>query len=179
MLDFNHKNIKIGFTFLLRKKKMIYIGSDHGGFELKEEIIDFVENKLKKEIKDMGIYKNEPADYPDIAQTVCAEVLKNKATGILICGTGIGISITANKIGGIRCALCSEEYSARMSRMHNDANVLALGGRTLGPELAKSIVETFLSNEFQTLPRYELRIKKISDIEKNAVNTEYPKNKKD
>ena len=145
---------------------MIYIGSDHGGFELKDEIYKYVKNVMKIDIKDMGIYDNNAADYPDIAVTVCNEVLSQKGIGILICGTGIGISMTANKIAGIRCALCSEEYSAKMARMHNDANVLALGGRTLGPELAKSIVERFLTTGYQNLERYEIRLNKISEVEK-------------
>jgi ribose 5-phosphate isomerase B len=153
---------------------MIYIGSDHGGFELKKELIEFIQDGLKFQIKDMGIFTNEAADYPDIAQTVCSEVLKNKGIGILICGTGIGISISANKIAGIRCALCSEEFSARMARLHNDANVIALGGRTLGPELAKSVVNAFLTTEFSNAERHEKRVKKISEIESQNNSSNYP-----
>jgi len=122
---------------------MIFIGSDHGGFDLKNEIINFLQNDLKIEVKDLGCYSKDSVDYPDIAKIVCDEVLKNNATGILLCGTGIGISIAANKINGIRCALCSNEYSAMMAKKHNNANVLALGGRVIGPELAKSIVKAF------------------------------------
>jgi len=142
---------------------MFFIGSDHGGFELKNEIIDFVKNELKKEIKDLGIYRSETADYPDIARLVADEVLKNKSLGIVICGTGIGISISANKIKGIRCALCSEEYSARMSRLHNNANILALGGRTTGSELAKSIVKAFLEADFSEDERHKRRVGKIEN----------------
>jgi ribose 5-phosphate isomerase B len=145
---------------------MIFIGSDHGGFELKAEIIDYVKNCLKLDIKDMGIYEKQQVDYPDIAQIVCAEVNKNNnSKGILLCGTGIGISISANKIKGIRCALCSEEYSVRMSRLHNNANVLALGGRTVGAELAKSIVKVFLETEFESGGRHENRVCKIMNLE--------------
>ena len=144
---------------------MIYIGCDHGGYDLKLEILSFIKDELKLEIKDMGCFSRDSVDYPDIARTVCDEINKNKGMGILICGTGIGISIAANKIDGIRCALCSEEYSAKMTRKHNDANVLALGGRTIGVELAKSIVETFFSTDFEG-GRHQKRVEKICGLEK-------------
>ena len=122
---------------------MIYIASDHAGFKLKE--------KLKKKIdtEDLSLDYVEGDDYPDYAKKLCKRVLKTKGTGILICGTGIGISMAANKIKGIRCALCVDEYSARMSRNHNNANVLALGGRTIGVETAKATVNTFLNEKFE------------------------------
>lgn len=145
-------------------KNKIFIGSDHGGFDLKQEIYAYIKDELQFEIQDMGCYDKKSVDYPDIASAVCKEVLKGDAFGILICGTGIGISISANKFNGIRAALCSEEYSAKMTRLHNDANVLALGGRTVGVELAKSIVKTFLSNEFEG-GRHANRIAKITEIE--------------
>ena len=145
-------------------EKKIIIGSDHGGFDLKQEIITFLQNDMKYEVQDMGCYDKNSVDYPDIAETVCNEVKKTGLYGILICGTGIGISISANKINGIRCALCSDEYSAKMTRHHNDANVLALGGRTVGPELAKSIVQTFLTNDFDG-GRHEKRVNKIKMLE--------------
>ena len=145
-------------------EKKIIIGSDHGGFDLKQEIITFLQNDMKYEVQDMGCYDKNSVDYPDIAETVCNEVKKSGLYGILICGTGIGISISANKINGIRCALCSDEYSAKMTRHHNDANVLALGGRTVGPELAKSIVQTFLTNDFDG-GRHEKRVNKIKMLE--------------
>ncbi len=143
---------------------MIFIGSDHGGFDLKNEIIDFLKNELKEEVKDLGCYSKDSVDYPDIAKNVCDEVLKNNAIGILICGTGIGISIAANKITGIRCALCGNEYSAMMAKRHNNANVLALGGRVIGPELAKNIVKTFLQSEFEG-GRHQKRIDKITILD--------------
>lgn len=144
---------------------MIYIGSDHGGFDLKLEIINYINDELKQEIKDMGCFSKDSVDYPDIAEIVCNEVVKNNGLGILICGTGIGISIAANKVDGIRCALCNFEYSAMMAKKHNNANVLALGGRTTGVELAKSIAKTFLDSKFDG-GRHEKRVEKIMDLEK-------------
>lgn len=145
---------------------MIYIGSDHGGFELKSELINYIKNELKKEIKDIGCFSKESVDYPDIAKSVADEVIKNNGTGILICGTGIGISIAANKIDGVRCALCSFEYSASMARRHNDANILALGGRTTGVELAKNIAKLFIETPFEG-GRHEKRVEKIMKLEQN------------
>ena len=144
---------------------MIFIGSDHGGFELKNELFKFIRDELKMEIEDTGIYKSASVDYPDIAETVCNKVLSGKHFGILICGTGIGISIAANKIKGIRCALCSDEYSSRMARNHNDSNALALGGRVIGAELAKSIVKTYLTSDFEG-GRHAIRVGKICSLEK-------------
>jgi ribose 5-phosphate isomerase B len=143
---------------------MIYIGSDHGGFDLKEDLVRFIRDELKLEIKDMGCYSRDSVDYPDIAQSVSREVLKGDHSGILICGTGIGISIAANKIDGIRCALCSEEYSASMAKKHNNANILAVGGRVTGPELAKSIVKAFLTSSFEG-GRHQNRVDKIMKLE--------------
>lgn len=143
---------------------MIFIGSDHGGFDLKADLIHFIQKELKLDVKDMGCYSKDSVDYPDIARTVAAEVLKGEHTGILICGTGIGISIAANKIDGIRCALCSEEYSASMAKKHNNANILAIGGRVTGPELAKSIVRTFLATAFEG-GRHQNRVDKMMKLE--------------
>lgn len=145
---------------------MVLIGTDHGGFELKEELVAYLRDELRIDLQDLGIPEKKTADYPDIARFVCERVTQENGVGILICGTGIGISISANKIPGIRCALCSEEYSARMARLHNDANVLALGGRTIGPELAKSIVKAFVETEFSQEPRHAKRVRKIAELEK-------------
>jgi len=143
----------------------ITIGSDHGGFELKAEVIKHLENK-GIEVKDGGTYTKESCDYPDIAVIVAKEVLNKKCDfGILICGTGIGISIAANKVSGIRAALCSDTFSAHASREHNDANILALGERVLGVGLALDIVDTFLAATFQG-GRHMNRVNKISEIEK-------------
>ena len=145
---------------------MIYIGSDHAGFALKNEVIKLIKDDLKIEIEDIGCYSTESVDYPDFAKDVCKKVLENNGIGILICNTGIGISITANKIKGIRCALCSEEYSATMAKKHNNANVLALGGNIIGKELAKSIITAFLNSKFEG-GRHQRRIDKITLLEKN------------
>lgn len=144
---------------------MIYIGSDHGGYGLKNEILKFIKDELKLEIEDMGCYSEESVDYPFYANEVCRKVVENNGIGILMCGTGIGISMSANKIDGIRCGLCSEEYSAKMTRKHNDANVLAMGGRTVGVEIAKSIVTTFLNTEFEG-GRHKRRVDMIMELEK-------------
>ena len=142
----------------------IGIGSDHGGFELKEVIKEYL-GKLDIEYIDYGTYSKESVDYPDYGKKLAdAVVAKEIDRGIVICGTGIGISISANKVKGIRCALCGDTYSARMSREHNDANVLALGARVLGIDLALEIVSVWLKSEFQG-GRHLIRVNKISDIE--------------
>ncbi len=144
---------------------MIIIGSDHGGYELKNHIIEHLKG-LGIEYKDSGCFSEESVDYPDIAKLVCDEVvLDNSKKGILVCGTGIGISIAANKIKGIRAALCSDEYSAKMCRRHNNANVLCLGGRVMGRELAFGIVDAYLNEEFEG-GRHASRVNKISELEK-------------
>lgn len=146
----------------------IAIGSDHGGFELKESIKEYLEEE-GIEYEDFGTYSTESVDYPDFGRKVSEAVANNEYDkGIVICGTGIGISISCNKVRGIRCALCNDTYSARMSREHNDANVLALGGRVLGRDLAVEIVKSYLGAEFQG-GRHERRVNKITDIEKNML----------
>ena len=141
----------------------IGIGSDHGGYELKESIKEYLTEEGIQFI-DYGTNSLESVDYPDYGRAVAEAVINKEVDkGILICGTGIGISITANRIKGIRCALCTDSYSAKMSRMHNNANILALGGRVLGVGLALDIVKTFLDTEFEG-GRHERRINKIDDI---------------
>ncbi|NLY45618.1 MAG: ribose 5-phosphate isomerase B [Tissierella sp.] len=141
----------------------IGIGSDHGGYELKESIKEYL-NQLGVEFVDYGTNSLESVDYPDFGKKVADAVLEKQVDrGILICGTGIGISITANRIQGIRCALCTDTFSARMSREHNNANILALGGRVVGVGLALDIVKTFLDTEFEG-GRHERRINKIDEI---------------
>ncbi|MFD3158261.1 ribose 5-phosphate isomerase B [Haloimpatiens sp. FM7330] len=143
----------------------IAIGSDHGGFNLKQDIMKHLESK-KIEVKDFGTYTNESCDYPDFAQKVAEEVAEqNFEFGILICGTGIGISISANKVPGIRAALCCDTFSAHACREHNNANILALGERVVGRGLALDIVDTFLNSEFEG-GRHAKRVNKISEIEK-------------
>ena len=144
----------------------LVIGSDHGAVELKEEIKDLLKVEFSDvEVEDMGTFGKESVDYPDIAEKVCTPVAKGEADrGIVLCGTGIGISIAANKVKGIRAALCHETYTAKMSRQHNNANVLAMGGRTTGPEIAKEIVRTWMTTEFEG-GRHERRVNKIMALE--------------
>ena len=139
---------------------MIVIGSDHGGFALKQAIIAFLEQG-GYEYQDVGTYQETAVDYPDIAKKAAEMILRGEAErGILICGTGIGISITANRYAGIRAALCHDCFSAEATRLHNDANVLAMGGRVIGPELAKKITHTFLTTPFSEDERHKRRIEK-------------------
>lgn len=143
---------------------MVAIGCDHGGYELKKEIIAHL-TKNGVEIKDFGTYDGNSVDYPDIAKLVCKSILSGECeNGILVCGTGIGISIAANKHKGIRAAVCSDEFSAKFTRLHNDANVLCLGGRVVGPGLACELVDIFLSTGFEG-GRHALRVDKITAIE--------------
>ncbi len=142
---------------------MVFIGSDHGGFERKEQIKEFLEEK-GVEFEDMGCYSTDSVDYPDIAKSVALKVASSNAKGILICGTGIGMSIAANKIKGVRCALCHDAYTAEFARRHNDANIIAFGGRTTGLEVAKQMVEIFLNTPFDG-GRHERRVKKIVELE--------------
>ncbi len=129
----------------------IAVGSDHAGYELKSVVIDYLNTKGYK-TTDCGCFSLESVDYPDYAQAVAKEILSERSeVGILICGTGIGVSIAANRFDGIRAAVCSSEELAEITRKHNDANVLSLGSRVLGDniELIKSIIEKFLSTEFE------------------------------
>ncbi|MBQ6906803.1 MAG: ribose 5-phosphate isomerase B [Clostridia bacterium] len=144
---------------------MIAIGCDHGGFELKNHIIKHLsENGI--ELKDYGTYDEVSCDYPDIAKKVCESIVSGEADkGILVCGTGIGMSIAANKIKGIRAAHVTDVYSAKMTKMHNNANIICLGGRITGFELAFMIVDTWLNTEFAG-GRHQKRIDKISELER-------------
>jgi ribose 5-phosphate isomerase B len=141
----------------------IAIGSDHAGFELKKKLIEYLsENKI--EYFDFGCYSEERVDYPDFAVKVANAVAPGTyQKGIVICGTGIGVSITANKIKGIRAALCCSEYMAEMAVKHNDANVLALGGRTTTPRRAVKILHVFLNTRFEG-GRHAIRVQKIHSL---------------
>ncbi len=142
---------------------MIAIGSDHGGFDLKQEIMEHLDERGLA-YKDYGTYSKESTDYPIYAKKVARAILSGECDrGILICGTGIGISITANKFKGIRCAVCSDCFTAQATREHNDANILAMGGRVVGPGLACKIVDTFLDTEFSNGERHIRRIKQIEE----------------
>ena len=138
----------------------IAMACDHGGFHLKEHIKKYLEDK-GIEVVDHGTYSEDSVDYPDYAAKLCEDITSGASgaqKGILICGTGIGISITANKFKGIRAALCTDCFCAEATRLHNDANVLAMGGRVVGPGLAIKIVETFLNTPFSGEERHERRI---------------------
>lgn len=142
----------------------VAIGSDHGGFELKEEIKKYFEDQ-GIEYEDFGTFSTDSVDYPDIAFLVSDSVTKGEnPLGILVCGTGIGMSIAANKVPGIRAALVSDVYSAKMAREHNDSNILVLGGRVTGKSLALYIVETFLATDFAG-GRHSGRLQKITERE--------------
>ncbi len=140
---------------------MIAIGCDHGGFALKNAIMKHLSQK-GLEYKDFGTYSEASCDYPEYGRAVAEAVAAGEyECGILICGTGIGISITANKVKGIRAAVCSDCFSAEATRSHNDANILALGARVVGEGLALKIVDTFLETPFSNDPRHIRRIEKI------------------
>jgi len=143
---------------------MIAIGSDHGGFELKQAIMKHLEQR-GMECKDFGTYTSESCDYPVYGEAVARAVASGEfERGILICGTGIGISIAANKVKGIRAANCGDCFSAEFTRRHNDANILALGARVLGEGLAIKIVDTFLDTDFEG-GRHARRVAMLADIE--------------
>ena len=127
----------------------IAIGCDHGGYLLKQDILIWLEEH-DYEFEDFGCYNTESVDYPVYAEKVARAVAAGECDrGIVICTTGIGVSMAANKVGGIRCALCGDSYSAEMTRRHNNANVLAMGAGIIGPNMAKKITETFLTTEFE------------------------------
>ena len=143
---------------------MIAVASDHAGLPLKREIIALLEER-GLEYKDFGTFTPESCDYPDFGELAARAVASGECDrGLLFCGTGIGISLAANKVHGIRCAVCYEPFTARMSRLHNDANMLALGARVLGVDLAKLIVNTWLDTEFEG-GRHQRRVDKIMAIE--------------
>jgi len=143
---------------------MIAIANDHIGLELKQAIIGLLEEK-GLDYKDFGTYTNERCNYPEYAfKAACAVSSGECEKGILICGTGVGISIAANKVKKIRCVVCSEPYSALLSRQHNDTNMLALGARVVGADLAKMIVEAWLSGEYKR-GRHVVRVAQIAEIE--------------
>ena len=155
----------------VHSQKRIAIGSDHVGYPLKEEIKTYLE-QLGYACQDFGAHSAERTDYPLFAKEVTAAVSSNQADlGILICGTGVGMAITANKVKGIRAVVCSEPYSAMLSRQHNNTNVLALGSRVIGPELARMIVKAWLEAEFEG-GRHATRVEMISEIEERREKKE-------
>jgi len=147
----------------------IAIGADHAGFRLKREIVPLLK-ELGHEVEDFGCDCEQSVDYPDYAIPVCERVVKGEADrGILICGTGIGMSIAANKVPGIRCALVHDLFSAKATREHNDSNVLALGERVVGPGLAQEIVRVWLETPFSQGERHVNRVNKVMAIEQRQA----------
>ena len=143
---------------------MIALGCDHGGYELKQEIIKYLEeNNLP--FKDFGCYDENSVDYPDVARAVGTAVAGGAyEKGVLICGTGIGISMAANKIKGVRAALCGDYFSAKYTRLHNDANIICFGGRVIGPGLACELLDVFLNTGFEG-GRHQRRVAKLMSLE--------------
>lgn len=153
----------------------VAIGSDHAGYALKEEIKRYLEASWDGdeplEVEDVGCFSENSVDYPDYALPVAQKVARGDVErGILICGTGIGMSIAANKVKGVRAALVHDLFSAEATRKHNDSNVLTMGGRIIGPDLAKAIVKTWLSTPFEG-GRHARRLDKIAEAEANASDT--------
>lgn len=143
----------------------IAIGADHGGYRLKEIVVPYIQS-LGHEIEDVGCTCEQSVDYPDYALPVCEQVVQGKVDrGILICGTGIGMSIAANKVAGIRCALVHDMFSAQATRDHNDTNVLAMGERVIGPGVAQEIIRIWLETPFSNGERHVGRLNKVKRIE--------------
>ena len=143
---------------------LIAIGSDHRGYELKQRLSGFL-SEIGHRYQDVGCFNEHPIDYPDIAATVATTVANGEVDlGVLICGTGIGMSITANKVKGIRAALCNDPLLARMARQHNDANILCLGGSTISESVALETISAFLTSEFEG-DRHSRRLNKITRLE--------------
>ena len=148
----------------LKSDMKIVLGSDHAGFELKEDLRSYLA-EMKVDALDLGTYSEDSVDYPDVAVKVAEKVARGEVErGLLICGTGIGMSIVANRFAGVRAALCHDLYTARISREHNNANILALGGRVTGKGLAREMLKVFLETEFQG-GRHEQRVNKIAALE--------------
>ena len=145
----------------------VIIGSDHGGFFLKNKIIEHLKNNY--DIEDVGCYSTDSCDYPDIAKLVCKKVTAEHALGILVCGTGIGMSIYANKINGIRASHCTDTFSARLTRQHNDSNILCLGERITGFGLALDIVDEWLNASFEG-GRHQRRVDMINMLDEGDVD---------
>ena len=144
----------------------VVVGSDHAGFELKEQIAAFA-RELGHEVLDVGTDNGtDPVDYPDYAESVCKPIMNNEAErGILICGSGVGASVAANKLPGIRAGICHDTYSAHQGVEHDDMNVLVMGGRIIGPELARELVRAYLSAQFTNEERHLRRLAKTRALE--------------
>lgn len=147
----------------------IVIGADHGGFDLKTVLIEYLK-KLGHAVRDLGTYNSEPVDYPDYARTVANALIDERGErGIIICGSGVGACVAANKFPGIRAAICHDTFSARQGVEDDNMNLLCLGARVVGPELAKEIVRTFLDASFSGAERHRRRLAKVEEIEKEFM----------
>ena len=150
---------------IIAQNETVAIGCDHGGLELKNAIKEHLEGRGIK-VVDHGIYEQKSVDYPEIALKVCGSITSGESKlGILVCGTGIGMSLAANKVKGIRAAACSETFSAKYTRLHNDSQILCLGGRVVGVGLALEMVDLFVDTEFEG-GRHQRRVDAVMDIEK-------------
>lgn len=139
----------------------LYIGADHVGYEMKKSLKEYLEKK-GHDVIDLGTFSTDSVDYPDIAREVCEKVIENPgAFGVLICGTGIGMQMAANRLPGIRATVAMDEKMAEMSRKHNDANVITVGGRMTTLEMAEKIIDKFLATEFENEERHVRRVKKM------------------
>jgi ribose 5-phosphate isomerase B len=147
----------------------VAVGSDHGGFQLKKILVSFLKEK-DQEVLDVGVYSSEASDYPDAARAVSEAILRGDAErGILVCGSGVGASVASNKFPGIRASLCHDTFSAHQGVEDDDMNVICLGERVIGAELAKEIVMTFLSARFSGEERFRRRLEKVKRIEKEFM----------
>lgn len=153
----------------------IAVGGDHAGFSMKAMLAEYL-GLTGYSIVDCGTDDESPCDFPDFAEKVSLELLQGRAQrGLLVCGSGVGVSVAANKIPGIRASLCHDTYSAHQGVEHDDMNVLCIGARVIGPELAMEIVRSFLSAVYAPKPRHQLRVDKILDIERRALAGEFSK----
>jgi ribose 5-phosphate isomerase B len=149
------------------RKQRIAVGADHAGFLLKERVRKYLQGR-GYDVEDCGTYSERPADYPDYASKVAARVAQRKAEwGVLICGTGLGMAIVANKVSGVRAASCNDTLMARFAREHNNANILALGGRVMDESAARKILETWIDTHFAG-GRHEQRVEKITALERDG-----------
>jgi ribose 5-phosphate isomerase B len=147
----------------------IALGSDHAGFDLKQDLLALVES-LGHQVLDVGAYNREPSDYPDFAEAVALAVVQNKAErGVLLCGSGVGASVAANKVPGIRAAVCHDSYSAHQGVEHDNMNVLVLGARIIGTFVARELVQTFLGAQFSGEERHRRRLEKVLEIERRYL----------
>lgn len=151
----------------------VAIGGDHAGFSMKIQVCKYLCD-AGIEVIDCGAFDESPSDFPDFAEKVARELLSRRAErGVLVCGSGVGVSVAANKIPGIRASLCHDSYSARQGVEHDDMNVLCIGARVIGPELAFEVLRAFLTAKYTPQPRHQARVDKILDLERRALAGEF------